>query len=49
MAFIHQQLLQFKQLIENAIVSGGPKGKESTIRSSALINLIHDAVKKGTH
>lgn len=46
MAFIHQQLLQFKQLIENAIVSGGPKGKESTIRSSALINLIHDAVKK---
>jgi len=47
MAFIDQQLLQFKSLIEDSIITGGLKGKESMIRSSVLINLIHDAVKKG--
>lgn len=47
MAFIDEQLLQFKTLIEDSIISGGTKGKESMIRSSGLINLIHDAVKKG--
>lgn len=46
MAFIDKQLVEFKRLIETSIVTGGAKGKESTIRSSALINLIHDAVKK---
>lgn len=45
MAFIDRQLVQFKQLIEDSICEGGMKGKESAIRSSALINLIHDAVK----
>ena len=32
-------------MIEESIRTGGAKGKESMIRSSALINLIHDAVK----
>lgn len=45
MTHIDQQLLQFKQKIESSIVEGGAKGKDSIIRSSALINLIHDAVK----
>jgi hypothetical protein len=45
MAFIDDQLTLFKHLIEDSIISGGSKGKESMIRSSSLINLIHDAVK----
>lgn len=45
MAFIDEQLISFRDLIEDAIIQGGSKGKESIIRSSALINLIHDAVK----
>ena len=45
MAYIDEQLVVFKRMIEEAIVEGGTKGKESCIRSSALINLIHDAVK----
>lgn len=45
MAFIDEQLLIFKNKIENAIVTAGASGKESIIRSSDLINLIHDAVK----
>lgn len=45
MAFIDEQLVEFKKRIEDAIVVGGAKGKESIIRSSSLINLIHDAVK----
>lgn len=45
MAFIDEQLLKFKDMIEDSIISGGSKGKESMIRSSQLINLIHDAVK----
>lgn len=46
MRFIDKQLLIFKTMIEDSIVTGGAKGKESMIRSSVLINLIHDAVKK---
>lgn len=46
MAYIDEQLKVFKDMIEDAIEMGGVKGKESCIRSSALINLIHDAVKK---
>lgn len=46
MAFIDDQLLKFKTKIEDSIITGGAKGKESMIRSSALINLIHDAVKQ---
>lgn len=45
MAFIDDQLLRFKTELEAAILAGGVKGKESIIRSSALINLIHDAVR----
>lgn len=45
MIFIDKQLFQFKQWLEDAIRTGGAKGKESMIRSSVLINLIHDAVK----
>ena len=45
MAFIDDQLMKFKELIENAIMSGGIKAKESLIRSSSLIQLIHDAIK----
>lgn len=45
MAYIDNQLLIFKNMIEKSIIEGGTKGKESMIRSSQLINLIHDAVK----
>ena len=45
MTFIEQQLLEFKRAIEQSIKEGGSKGKTSMIRSSYLINLIHDAVK----
>lgn len=45
MAFVDQQLLKFKTGLEGAILANGVKGKESIIRSSVLINLIHDAVK----
>lgn len=46
MLYIDEQLLRFKTMMEDAIKRDGEKGKESVIRSSALINLIHDAVKK---
>lgn len=42
---IDEQLIELKNSFENAIISGGKKGKTSAIRSSALINIIHDAVK----
>lgn len=45
MSYIDGQLFKFKKLIEASIINGGAKGKESMIRSSVLINLIHDAVK----
>ena len=45
MAYIDHQLCEFKAKIESAIVTDGVRGKESMIRSSKLINLIHDAVK----
>ena len=45
MDFIDEQLIQFKMFIEKAILTEGMKGKEHVIRSSLLINLIHDAVK----
>ena len=43
---INETLLNFKGLIESAIVQGGDEGKTSLIRTSILINLIHDAVKQ---
>lgn len=46
MDFIQSQLVEFKALIENAIKEGGVKGKNSIIRTSKLINLIHDSVKE---
>lgn len=45
MAYIDDQLVTFKRLLENSIIEDGEKGKTSMIRSSQLINLIHDAVK----
>lgn len=45
MAYIDEQLFCLKNIFEEAIIKGGAKGKESIIRSSQLINLIHDAVK----
>ena len=45
MEYIDEQLIMFKEMIEEAIIHKGAKGKESIIRSSELINLIHDAVK----
>lgn len=45
MAFIDEQLIEFKRLLDNAIIENGVNGKQSMIRSSALINLIHDTVK----
>ena len=45
MSYIDEQLVVFKNLIENSIRTGGVKGKKSLITSSQLINLIHDAVK----
>ena len=45
MRYIDKQLLKFKNMIENSIITKGVEGKKSTIRSSALINLIHQAVK----
>lgn len=45
MAYIDDQLFIFKSMIEQSIINGGVRGKESIIRSSQLINLIHDAVK----
>jgi len=38
-------VLQFKALIENAILLGGTEAKNNLIRSSRPINLIHEAVK----
>lgn len=46
MAYIDDQLKLFKDMIEDSIRTDGAKGKESCIRSSVLINLIHDAVKQ---
>lgn len=42
---IENQLLEFKRRLEKAIIEKGVEGKTSIIRSSGLINLIHDAVK----
>lgn len=42
---INNQLIKFKRAIEEAIIERGSDGKTSAIRSSYLINLIHDAVK----
>jgi hypothetical protein len=38
-------VLQFKNLSEGAISSGGTDAKMNLIRSSVPINLIHEAVK----
>lgn len=45
MAYIDEQLFRFKNGLEQAVATDGAKGKTSIIRSSGLINLIHDAVK----
>ena len=45
MPYIDGQLLALKGLYESKIRENGKKGKTSAIRSSALINIIHDSVK----
>lgn len=45
MPYIDDQLLALKNLYESKIRENGKKGKTSAIRSSALINIIHDSVK----
>lgn len=45
MSYIDEKLFVFKEMIEESIINGGAEGKASMIRSSQLINLIHDAVK----
>lgn len=46
MSYIDEQLKEFKNLIDQAILEGGTEGKNKMIKSSRPINLIHDAVKK---
>lgn len=46
MAYIDDQLVEFKMMIEEAIIAEGAEGKNKIIKSSKPINLIHDAVKK---
>lgn len=43
---IEEQLVKFKSFIEESIEIGGTAGKTSMIRSSQMINLIHDATKQ---
>ncbi len=45
MPYIDDQLLALKNIYEAKIQKSGKKGKTSAIRSSALINVIHDSVK----
>ncbi len=45
MAFIDEQLKEFKVALESTIIERGARGKQSAIRSSNLIKLIHEAVK----
>ncbi len=49
MAYIDNQLVNFKHMLEEAVVCDGKRGKEYLIRSSQLINLIHDAIKYELH
>ena len=42
---IQQAVIKVKRLIEDAIIEGGTTAKNNLIRSSAPINLIHEAVK----
>lgn len=37
MAFIDEQLLEFKRLIEDSIITGGAKGKESMLKILSLV------------
>ena len=46
MSIVEQQLFLFKRKLEAAITFNGMIGKSSLIRSSELIELIHDAVKQ---
>ena len=45
MDYIDEQLIKFKNKLEEAILKDSSKGKESIIRLSEWINFIHDAVK----
>lgn len=45
MSYVDEQLVRFKNMIEDAINEGGAEGKNACIRTQAPINLIHEAVK----
>ncbi len=45
MANLNKSLENIKQLIENAIVTNGEKGKKAVINSSQTINILHELVK----
>ena len=46
MSNVDKQLKEFKRIIEDAIKTNGTVGKTSAIRSSKLINCIHEIVKQ---
>jgi len=45
-AILQDAVNKIKQLIEDSIITNGAQGKESLIRSSRVIQQIHEAVKK---
>ena len=46
MSILENKVSALKKILEDAISNDGHKGKESAIRSSSLINLIHEAIKE---
>jgi hypothetical protein len=45
MANLNEALGKIKQLIENAIITNGERGKKAVINSSQTINILHELVK----
>ncbi len=45
MSLLEEHLCEMKMLFEDSIKKSGFKGKESLIRSSHFINILHDAIK----
>ncbi len=42
---LQNTLNDMKKMLEDSIIHNGLKGKESLIRSQALINQLHEAIK----
>lgn len=49
MDFITKQIVEMKKKLEDVIIESGNEGKTKLIRSSNLINLIHEAVKESLY